>query len=163
MIKPKEIVEPLIENASPIVSPVVSPSSKSQESSPSKPTMVQENFSKEIRHRTLLRSRSRSRSRSFEKSAVRSRSRDRRMNEREKIGRHYRNKSPPADRRRYDRRQDRSPKPFGRPAVVRSLSKSRSRSPERRKISRSISPTGDDSIASKQKRQRCRDFDGESV
>lgn len=82
------------------------------------------------------------------------------MNEREKIGRHYRNKSPPGERRRYDRRTDRSPKPFGRPVVVRSLSKSRSRSPERRKISRSISPTGDDATEQKQKRQRCRDFDG---
>lgn len=126
--------------------------------------MSQETYAKEARRRASLRSRSRSRSRSFEKTVVRSRSRDRRMNEREKIGRHYRNKSPPADRRRYDRRGDRSPNPFGRPGVVRSLSKSRSRSPERRKTSRSISPTGDDAASSKSaKRQRCRDFDGMCV
>lgn len=155
------LAEPLVANASPIVSPVVSPLCKSQESSPSKQQQLQDNYVRETHRRSSLRSRSRSRSRSFEK-VVRSRSRDRRFSNREKMGRQqYRNKSPPMDRRRYDRRNDRSPKfgaGAGRP-MAHSLSKSRSRSPERRKISRSISPSADD-VAPKPKRQRCRDFDG---
>lgn len=151
----------LIEHASPIVSPVVSPVSKSQELSPTKPLL--DNHGRVSRRRPSLRSRTRSRSRSFDKP-VRSRSRDRKVVEREKTSRQYRNKSPPGgtgsgvERRRYDRRTDnRSPKPFGR-GMAHSLSKSRSRSPERRKLSRSISPTDD--TAPKMKRQRCRDFDG---
>lgn len=150
----KEMVEPIVENASPILSPVVSPMSKSQESSPGK-TVTD---ARETRHRrTSLRSRSRSRSRSFEKQ-VRSRSRDRRITEREKTGRQFRNKSPPNERRRYDRRSDKSAKSFGRNAQ--SPSKSRSRSPGHRKLSRSISPSSD---LPKAKRQRCRDFDGKST
>lgn len=47
------------------------------------------------RRRASLRSRSRSRSRSNERSFRRSRSRDRRINEREKSQRQFRNKSPP--------------------------------------------------------------------
>lgn len=149
----KEMVEPIVENASPIVSPVVSPMSKSQESSPGK--IVTE--AREGRNRrTSLRSRSRSRSRSFEKQ-VRSRSRDRRIAEREKTGRQFRNKSPPNDRRRYDRRGDKAAKSFIRNAQ--SPSKSRSRSPGHRKLSLSISPSSD---LPKAKRQRCRDFDGKS-
>lgn len=148
----KEMIEPIVENASPILSPVVSPMSKSQESSPGKNLTD----ARESRHRrTSLRSRSRSRSRSFEKQ-VRSRSRDRRIAEREKTGRQFRNKSPPPnERRRYDRRGDKSAKSFGRNAQ--SPSKSRSRSPGHRKLSRSISPSSD---LPKAKRQRCRDFDG---
>lgn len=149
----KEMVEPIVANASPILSPVVSPMSKSQESSPGK--MVTD--ARESRNRrTSLRSRSRSRSRSFEKQ-VRSRSRDRRIAEREKTGRQFRNKSPPNERRRYDRRSDKAVKSFGRNAQ--SPSKSRSRSPGHRKLSRSISPSSD---LPKAKRQRCRDFDGKS-
>lgn len=144
------------------MSPVVSPVSKSQELSPTKPSI--DNHGRIGRRRPSLRSRTRSRSRSFDKQ-VRSRSRDRKVVEREKTSRQYRNKSPPGgtagggiERRRYDRRGDnRSPKPFQR-GMAHSLSKSRSRSPERRKISRSISPTDDSS--QKIKRQRCRDFDG---
>lgn len=149
-LKEKEM-EPIVENASPILSPVVSPMSKSQESSPGKNLAD----TRESRHRrTSLRSRSRSRSRSFEKQ-VRSRSRDRRIAEREKTGRQFRNKSPPNERRRYDRRSDKAAKSFGRNAQ--SPSKSRSRSPGHRKLSRSISPSSD---LPKAKRQRCRDFDG---
>lgn len=48
------------------------------------------------RRRASLRSRSRSRSRSNERSFRRSRSRDRRINEREKSQRQFRNKSPPS-------------------------------------------------------------------
>lgn len=152
-INSKEIVEPIVENASPILSPVVSPMSKSQESSPGKNVTE----AREARHRrTSLRSRSRSRSRSFEKQ-VRSRSRDRRIAEREKTGRQFRNKSPPNERRRYERRGDKALKPFGRNAQ--SPSKSRSRSPGHRKLSRSVSPSSEQPKA---KRQRCRDFDGKS-
>lgn len=145
----KDMVEPIVENASPILSPVVSPMSKSQESSPGK-TVTD---ARETRHR---RTSLRSRSRSIEEKRVRSRSRDRRIAEREKSGRQFRNKSPPPnERRRYDRRGDKSAKSFGRNAQ--SPSKSRSRSPGHRKLSRSISPSSD---LPKAKRQRCRDFDG---
>lgn len=144
----KDMVEPIVENASPILSPVVSPMSKSQESSPGK-TVTD---ARETRHR---RTSLRSRSRSIEEKRVRSRSRDRRIAEREKSGRQFRNKSPPPnERRRYDRRGDKSAKSFGRNAQ--SPSKSRSRSPGHRKLSRSISPSSD---LPKAKRQRCRDFD----
>lgn len=147
----------LIEHASPIVSPVVSPIRKSDDLSPGKP--VNEMYDRDGRRRQSVRSRTRSRSRSYEKQ-VRSRSRDRKNAEREKSSRLYRNKSPmiSGDRRRYDRRggANHSPKPFIR-ALAHSLSKSRSRSPDRRKVSRSISPM--DIMVSKVKRQRCRDFD----
>lgn len=136
------------------MSPVVSPQ-KNSDLSPSK-VVVGDSISRgDTRRRASLRSRTRSRSRSYEKQ-VRSRSRDRRMAEREKTSRQYRNKSPPGEnRRRYDRRGD---KPFTSRTQTHSTSKSRSRSPDRRKISRSISPMGD-SVQPKAKRQRCRDFD----
>lgn len=141
----------------------MSPQTKSSQESGSKPVSSSDSQFRENRRRASLRSRSRSRSRSFDKQ-IRSRSRDRRIAEREKTSRQYRNKSPPGDRRRYDRRggDNRSPKSFGGARggpLTHSLSKSRSRSPERRKLSRSISPLGDD-ILPKGKRQRCRDFDG---
>uniref|UniRef100_A0A1A9WUA2 C3H1-type domain-containing protein n=1 Tax=Glossina brevipalpis TaxID=37001 RepID=A0A1A9WUA2_9MUSC len=61
------------------------------------------------RRRASLRSRSRSRSRSNERFSRRSRSRDRRINEREKSQRQFRNKSPPVaggcDNSRHERRR----------------------------------------------------------
>lgn len=97
--------------------------------------------------------RSRSRSRSFDRLR-RSRSRERRMAEHNRDkNQHqhphkYRNKSPPGGRRPERRgvRRNRS----------QSGSRSRSMSPERKRPSRSISPTL--AVASK-KSQRCRDFD----
>lgn len=109
--------------------------------------------------REVNRRRNRSRSRSFDRMK-RSRSKERRNVEhnRERNVHKYRNKSPPQNARRFDRRgggggfrRNRS----------QSGSRSRSVSPERKKPSRSISP----SLAAiehdlhPKKRQRCRDFD----
>lgn len=109
--------------------------------------------------REINRRRNRSRSRSFDRMK-RSRSKERRNIEhnRERNVHKYRNKSPPPNTRRFDRRgggggfrRNRS----------QSGSRSRSVSPERKKPSRSISP----SLAAiehdmhPKKRQRCRDFD----
>lgn len=106
------------------------------------------------------RQRSRSRSRSFDR-LKRSRSKERRVNDhihnRDRNIHKYRNKSPPGNMgRRFDRRGgiDR------RRNRSQSGSRSRSISPDRKKPSRSISP----SLAAEldlhpKKRQRCRDFD----
>lgn len=134
----------------PVITAVVNPQVKTDESA----TLVKDKETR--RPRTSVKSRSRSRSRSYDRSR-RSRSRERRLNEREKPVRQFRNKSPP--NRRYGGRVER---PFQRSQRQRSNSGSRSRSgsPDRRKISRSISPTNDDnSVTQSSKRQRCRDFD----
>lgn len=135
----------------PVITAVVTPLIKIDEST----ILVKDKETR--RRRTPLKSRSRSRSRSYDRSR-RSRSRERRLNEREKPVRQFRNKSPP-NRGRYGSRIER---PFQRVQRQRSNSGSRSRSgsPDRRKISRSVSPTNGDSLISQSsKRQRCRDFD----
>lgn len=108
------------------------------------------------RRKIQMRSRSRSRSRSYEKSR-RSRSRERRLNEREKNLRQFRNRSPITIKER--KRQERSPRSYGK-SRHRSNSNSRSRSgsPDRHKISRSMSPSKMES-GPPAKRMRCRDFD----
>lgn len=130
------------------------------QNSPTK-TSDKENQPRESRRRRVsLRSRSRSRSRSGERSR-RSRSRDRRVNEK----RVFRNKSPPpGERRRPERRvAERSPRPIGKNRTKsHSASRSRSGSPEHRKISRSSSPPANENNNinnGTNKRQRCRDFD----
>lgn len=113
---------------------------------------------KEDAHARENRRRARSRSRSFDRLR-RSRSRERRMAEhnRDKNQHKYRNKSPPggslsgsAGERR------RGPERRGiRRNRSQSGSRSRSMSPDRKRPSRSISPT----LAASKKSQRCRDFD----
>lgn len=140
---------------------VISPLSTTQSLSPAKAASDKENQPRESRRRRAsLRSRSRTRSRSPDR-ARRSRSRERRLNEREKSSRQFRNKSPPSDRRRSENRRvpERSPRAVGKSRTKsHSASRSRSASPERRKISRSTSPSANDNISGS-KRQRCRDFD----
>lgn len=160
----------LIENASPIVSPAMSPVSLSQQQQQQQPPQSRSSdpttpaaHEREMRHRhrTANRSRSRSRSRSFER-------RDRNA---EKVvggnGHHqFRNKSPPgggggggntADRRSFDRRTDGR---RGGGGVGGGAWKSHSRSPERWPSShRGKSPSENNGSGGKSKRQRCRDFE----
>uniref|UniRef100_A0A336MGH7 CSON012044 protein n=1 Tax=Culicoides sonorensis TaxID=179676 RepID=A0A336MGH7_CULSO len=108
--------------------------------------------------REVNRRRNRSRSRSFDRNLKRSRSKERRNMDhgRDRNVHKYRNKSPP-NTRRFERRGG----AFNRRNRSQSGSRSRSASPDRKKPSRSISPslaTEQDNLHSK-KRQRCRDFD----
>lgn len=156
----------LIENASPIVSPAMSPVSLCQQPPPLPRSDIinPAAHDREMRrHRNANRSRSRSRSRSFERGL--GGGRDRNV---EKIGgnghHQFRNKSPPgvgsvggaaADRRSFDRRTD------GRRGN--NNWKSHSRSPERWPISHRGNSPVDQNGAAKSKRQRCRDFEGEFI
>lgn len=117
-----------------------------------------ENITNYARRRKIqMRSRSRSRSRSYEKSR-RSRSRERRLNEREKNLRQFRNRSPLTIKER--KRQERSPRSYGKSRHrSNSHSRSRSGSPDRHKISRSMSPSKIEGGGPPAKRIRCRDFD----
>lgn len=151
-----------VQSELPVIIGNVSPvANKSRETSPLKEKLEKGNVvvREGRRRRVSARSRSRSRSRSYDRQR-RSRSRDRRANEREKLNRQFRNKSPAVQpqRVRYGKRNnERSPIYYGRiRRHSNSESRSRSGSPERRKISRSMSPSNDVPPA---KRLRCRDFD----
>ncbi|XP_055382785.1 zinc finger protein swm [Condylostylus longicornis] len=153
----------------PTSSVVISPISNTLSINSAKTASDKENNPRELRRRRgSLRSRSRSRSPS-DRSRQRSRSRERRAQEREKMSRQFHNKSPPAvsERRRTERRGTNNER-LGRGGANKSgrtrshsASRSRSPSPELRKISRSISPSGNNDNMNNivGKRQRCRDFD----
>lgn len=112
--------------------------------------------------RDANRRRNRSRSRSFDR-LKRSRSKERRNLDytRDRNVHKYRHKSPPANARRFDRRGGGVTSGFRRNRSQ-SGSRSRSVSSDRKKPSRSISPTLAQTMEHEmhpKKRQRCRDFD----